>query len=193
MPTVLFKANAKCRHHIPKQKRRLTGIVKLSALRLGGAEMVRYSSGMTTRRGTLYAGYRYPAELIGYAVWRNKHWVWRAVDQAGFFLDVLVESRRDKKAAKRPLRKLLKKQGLAPRVLITHKLKGYAAAKREIISGVEHRQHKGLNDRGENSHQPTRRRERIMKRFKWFCCNFWSWPAGHLREVPVHPSSGWFT
>src|SRR6202040_1177607 len=57
-------------------------------------------------------------------------------------------------------------QGRAPRVLITDKLKSYAAAKREIMPGVEHRQHKGLNNRAENSHQPTRRRERIMKRFK---------------------------
>jgi putative transposase len=64
------------------------------------------------------------------------------------------------------LRKLLIKQERAPRVLITDKLKSYAAAKREIMPGVEHRQHKGLNNRAENSHQPTRRRERIMKRFK---------------------------
>jgi putative transposase len=95
----------------------------------------------------------------------KKHWLWRAVDQAGFVLDVLVQTRRDKKAAKRLLRKLLKKQGRAPRVLITDKLKSYAAAKREIMPGVEHRQHKGLNNRAENSHQPTRPRERIMKRF----------------------------
>jgi putative transposase len=84
----------------------------------------------------------------------------------GFVLDVLVQSRRDKKAAKRLLRKLLKKQGRAPRVLITDKLRSYAAAKREIIPGVGHRQHNGLNNRAENSHQPTRLRERIMKCFK---------------------------
>jgi putative transposase len=96
----------------------------------------------------------------------TKHWLWRAVDQEGFVLDVLVQSRRDKKAAKRLLRKLLKKQGRPPRVLITDKLRSYAAAKREIMPGVEHRQHKGLNNRAENSHQPTRRRERIMKRFE---------------------------
>ena len=90
----------------------------------------------------------------------KKHWLWRAVDQEGFVLDVLVQSRRDKKAAKRLFRKLLKKRGRAPRVLITDKLKSYAAAKREIMPGVEHRQHKGLNNRAENSHQPTRRRER---------------------------------
>jgi putative transposase len=96
----------------------------------------------------------------------TKHWLWRAVDQEGFVLDVLVQSRRDKKAAKRLLRKLLKRQLRAPRVLITDKLRSYAAAKREIMPGVEHRQHKGLNNRAENSHQPTRRRERIVKRFK---------------------------
>src|SRR5712671_5528329 len=80
----------------------------------------------------------------------KKHWLWRAVDQDGFVLDVLVQSRRDKKAAKRLFRKLLKEQGRAPRVLITDKLKSYAAAKREIMPGVEHRQHKGLNNRAEN-------------------------------------------
>jgi putative transposase len=96
----------------------------------------------------------------------KKHWLWRAVDQEGFVLDVLVQSRRDKKAAKRLLRKLMKKQGRSPRVLITDKLRSYGAAKREIMPGVEHRRHKGLNNRAENSHQPTRRRERIMKRFK---------------------------
>src|SRR4051812_14066045 len=73
---------------------------------------------------------------------------------------------RAKKAAKRLLRKLLKRQCRAPRVMITDKLKSYGAAKKEIMPGVEHRQHKGLNNRAENSHQPTRRRERQMKRFK---------------------------
>jgi putative transposase len=96
----------------------------------------------------------------------RKHWLWRAVDQHGAVLDILVQSRRNAKAAKRLLRKLLKKQGVAPRVMITDKLASYAAAKREVMPGVEHRQHKGLNNRAENSHQPTRRRERIMKRFK---------------------------
>jgi len=95
-----------------------------------------------------------------------KHWLWRAVDQDGIVLDILVQSRRDKQAAKRLLRKLLKKQARPPRVMVTDKLASYGAAKREIMPGVEHRQHKGLNNRTENSHQPTRRRERRMKRFK---------------------------
>jgi len=96
----------------------------------------------------------------------KKRWLWRAVDQDGVVLDILVQSRRDKQAAKRLLRKLLKKQRRAPRVLITDKLASDAAAKRAIMPGVEHRQHKGLNNRAENAHQPTRRRERQMKRFK---------------------------
>jgi putative transposase len=81
-------------------------------------------------------------------------------------LDILVQSRRNAKAAKRLLRKLLKRQCRSPRVMITDKLASYGAAKREIIPGVEHRQHRSLNNRAENSHQPTRRRERIMKCFK---------------------------
>jgi putative transposase len=94
------------------------------------------------------------------------HWLWRAVDQHGVVLDVLVQSRRDAKAAKRLLRKLLKRQGRAPRVVITDKLASYPAAKKDLMPGVERRRHKGLNNRAENSHQPTRRRERQMKRFK---------------------------
>jgi putative transposase len=96
----------------------------------------------------------------------QKHWLWRAVDQHGVVLDILVQSRRNATAAKRLLCKLLKKQGIAPRVMITDKLVSYGAAKREIMPSVEHRQHRGLNSRAKNSHQPTQRRERIMKRFK---------------------------
>src|SRR5216684_8622581 len=185
---------------------------------------------MTTSARTRYAGYRFPAQIIGHAVWlyfrfplglrmveellaargiivshetvrhwaRNfgqqfanqirrrlprlggkwhldevvleiggvKHWLWRAVDQTGVVLDVLVQRRRDKQAAKRLLRKLLKKQMRPLRVMITDKLASYAAAKREIMPAIEHRQHKGLNNRAGNSHQPTCRRERQMKQFK---------------------------
>src|SRR6201997_4473705 len=71
-----------------------------------------------------------------------KHWLWRAVDQTGIVLDVLVQSRRDKRAAKRLLRKLLRKQMRPARVVITDKLGSYGAAKREIMPGFEHRQHK---------------------------------------------------
>ena len=77
----------------------------------------------------------------------RKHWHWRAVDQHWVVLDILVQSRRNAKAAKRLLRKLLKKQGIAPRVMITDKLASYAAAKKAGRPGVEHRQHKGFSIR----------------------------------------------
>src|ERR671924_2191821 len=92
--------------------------------------------------------------------------LWRAVDQDGHVLDILVQSRRNKHAAKQFLRKLLKGLTYVPRVIITDKLKSYGAAKREILPSVEHRQHRHLNNRAENSHQPTRQRERRMQRFK---------------------------
>ena len=117
-------------------------------------------------RNTPRRGDKWHLDEVVITIAGKKHWLWRAVDQEGFVLDVVVQSRRDKKAAKRLFRKLLKGQGRAPRVLITDKLRSYASAKREIMPGVEHRQHKGLNNRAENAHQPTRRRERIMKRFK---------------------------
>ncbi len=96
----------------------------------------------------------------------KRSYLWRAVDQEGNVLDILVQSRRNKKAAKKFFKKLLKGLQYAPRVIITDKLKSYAAAKKEILPNVEHRQHKYLNNRAENSHQPTRERERRMQRFK---------------------------
>src|SRR4051795_10346760 len=118
------------------------------------------------RRRLPRAGDKWHLDEVEVKIAGQKHWLWRAVDQDGFVLDVLVQSRRDKRAAKRLLRKLLKKQGRAPRVMITDKLASYSAAKGEVMPSVEHRRHKGLNNRAENSHQPTRRRERQMKRFK---------------------------
>src|SRR5918996_4424901 len=118
------------------------------------------------RRRLPAAGDKWHLDEVVIRIAGQKHWLWRAVDQHGVVLDILVQSRRNAKAAERLLRKLLKKHGKAPRVMITDKLASYAAAKRVVMLGVEHRQHKGLNNRAENSHQPTRRRERIMKRFK---------------------------
>ena len=96
----------------------------------------------------------------------KKHWLWRAVDQDGFELDILLQSRKNKQAAKRFFKKLLKGLCYAPRVIITDKLQSYGAAKKEILPGVEHRQHKRLNNRAENSHQPTRQQEKLRRRFK---------------------------
>jgi putative transposase len=94
------------------------------------------------------------------------HYLWRAVDQNGDILDILVQSRRDKKAAKKFFRKLLKGLRYVPRVIITDKLKSYNAAKAELMSSVEHGQQKYENNRAENLHQPTRLREKVMRRFK---------------------------
>jgi putative transposase len=96
----------------------------------------------------------------------QRHYLWRAVDQDGHILDILVQRQRDKQAAKRCFRKLLKGLTYVPRVVITDKLNSYGAALREILPGVEHRQHRYLNNRAENAHPPTRQRERRMQRFK---------------------------
>ncbi|MEV7864370.1 IS6 family transposase [Streptomyces hirsutus] len=91
---------------------------------------------------------------------------WRAVDADGTVLDILVQSRRDKAAARRFFRTLLKKTCSMPRVIVTDKLRSYGAAHREVMPLVEHRCHQGLNNRAGNSHQPTRQRERAMKGFR---------------------------
>ena len=96
----------------------------------------------------------------------RKFWLWRAVDDEGEVLDLLVQRRRDKAAAEKLMRKLLKKQGFAPDVLVTDKLRSYGAAKSEIGLSARHEQGLRKNNRAENSHQPTRRRERKMQRFK---------------------------
>src|SRR5918992_6065162 len=118
------------------------------------------------RRRLPCAGDKWPLDEVAIRIAGVQHRLWRAVDQTGMVLDVLVQSRRDKRAAERLLRKLLKRQRRAPRAMITDKLASYGAAKRDLMPGVEHRRRKGLNNRAENSHQPTRRQERQMKRFK---------------------------
>ncbi len=118
------------------------------------------------RRKLPAAGDKWHLDEVVLTIAGVKHWLWRAVDQTGTVLDILVQSRRDTQAAKRLLRKLIKRQCRAPRVMVTDKLPSYGAAKRAVMPSVEHRKHKGLNNRAENSHQPTRHRERQMKRFK---------------------------
>ena len=93
-------------------------------------------------------------------------YLWRAVDQNGDTLGVLVQKRRNAKAARRFLRQLLKGLGYAPRAIVTDKLSSYAAACSATMSAVEHRRGGRLNNRAENSHQPTRERERRMRHFK---------------------------
>ncbi|MEV0696117.1 IS6 family transposase [Streptomyces sp. NPDC050388] len=96
----------------------------------------------------------------------ERKYLWRAVDADGMVLDILVQSRRDTAAARHFFRTLLTKTGEVPRVIVTDKLRSCGTAHREVMPSVEHRSHKGLNNRAENSHQPTRQRERAMKGFR---------------------------
>ncbi|MCM2477737.1 IS6 family transposase [Rhizobium sp. CG5] len=153
-------------------------IVSHQTVRLWAEKFGRHFANDIRKRSAGRLGDKWHLDEVVITIGGRKHWLWRAVDQDGFVLDVLVQSRRNAKAAKRLMRKLLKAQGRAPRVMITDKLRSYGAAKREVMPGVEHRSHKGLNKWAENSHQPVRRRERIMKRFK---------SARHLqRFVSIH-------
>ncbi|KZY46118.1 transposase, partial [Roseovarius sp. HI0049] len=95
----------------------------------------------------------------------RKYWLWRAVDESGDVLDILVQPRRDAKAAKRFLARLIDRFG-KPRVVITDKLRSYCKPIRDLAPGADHRAHKGLNNRIEGSHRPTRKREKLMGRFK---------------------------
>jgi putative transposase len=107
----------------------------------------------------------------------EKRYLWRAVDQDGYVLDEIVQIHRNTKAARRLLTRLLRKQKRPPKRIITDKLGFYAAARRLVMPNVEHRSHKGLNNRAENSHVPIRKRQRVMHGFR-------SWP-GLQRFVPI--------
>ena len=96
----------------------------------------------------------------------RQQYLWRAVDEDGDVIDILVQSRRNQRAAERFFRKLLKGQGRTPRRLITDKLRSYAAAHRTVMPSVVHRTQQYENNRAELAHQPTRQRERHMRRFK---------------------------
>jgi putative transposase len=96
----------------------------------------------------------------------EKRYLWRAVDQDGYVLDEIVQIRRNTRAAKRLLERLLRKQGCPPKRMITDKLGSYGAVRREVMPNVNHRQHKRLNNRAENSHVPLRKRERAMQGFR---------------------------
>src|SRR3954467_15482085 len=96
----------------------------------------------------------------------KRMYLWRAVDHEGEVLDMLVQRRRDKQAALRLMRKLLRKQGFTPKLLITDKLGSYGAAFRHLGLTCPHEQGLRKNNRAENSHQVVRRRERKMQRFK---------------------------
>jgi len=124
----------------------------------------RYANALRRRRAR--PGDKWHLDEVFIQINGATHYLWRAVDQDGHVLDILVQARRDKRAAMNFLRTLLRRLQYVPRVLITDKLASYEAARRAVLPSVEHRRHKGRNDRAENSHQPTRVRERQMRRFK---------------------------
>ncbi len=110
----------------------------------------------TLRRRRPQPGDTWHLDEVFISINGTQHDLWRAVDQAGQVLDILVQPRRDKRTAVTFLRRLLKDREYGPRVVITDRLASYGAALRELLPSVEHRRHKGLNNRTENAHQPTR-------------------------------------
>ena len=123
-----------------------------------------YANGL--RRKSPRPGDRWHLDEVFLKINGRLHYLWRAVDQDGDVSDILVQSRRDKKAPKKFFRKLLKGLRYVPRTIITDRLRSYSAAKAEMLPSVEHCQQKYQNNRAENSHQLTRLRERVMRRFK---------------------------
>src|ERR671921_1892240 len=123
-----------------------------------------YAAGLRRRRSR--TGDKWHLDEVFLKINGVTHYLWRAVDQNGVVLDIPVQPKRDRFAAIRFFRRLLRATGRKPRVIITDKLRSYGAAKRVVMPGVAHRQHRYLNNRAENSHQPTRERERRMRRFK---------------------------
>jgi putative transposase len=118
------------------------------------------------RRRRAQTGDKWHLDEVVLTINGKHHYLWRAVDQHGHVLDILVQRRPNKQAAKRFFRKLLKGCQYMARVLITDKLASYSAAKQDVLPSVEHRQHKRAGNRAENSDQRTRQRERTMRGFK---------------------------
>jgi putative transposase len=123
-----------------------------------------YAAGLRKRRPR--TGDKWHLDEVFLKINGVRHYLWRAVDQNGVVIDILVQHKRDRFAAIRFFRKLLRATGHKPRVIVTDKLRSYGAAKRVVMPGVAHRQHRYLNNRAENSHQPTRERETRMRGFK---------------------------
>jgi putative transposase len=123
-----------------------------------------YAAGLRRRRARVSDKWHLDEVLL--KIKGNRYWLWRAVDKHGVVLDILIQQRRDQNAAETFLRRVLGTAESEPRVVITDKLASYPPALRRVLPTAEHRRHKGLNNRAENSHQPTRQRERAMRRFK---------------------------
>jgi putative transposase len=118
------------------------------------------------RRRRPRAGDKWHLDEVQLKIKGRKRWLWRAVDSDGLVLDILVQERRNREAAECFLRRVLAGEEQAPRVVVTDKLASYPPALRRVLPQTEHRRHKGLNNRAENSHRPVRKRERVLQRFK---------------------------
>lgn len=140
-------------------------VVSYETIRRWGQEFGSAYAGQLRRKKPSHRDIWHLDEVV-ISIGGRKHWLWRAVDQDGCVLDEIVQTRRNTKAATRLMIRLLKKQGLTPKRIITDKLRSYGAAKRQVMPEVEHRSHKGLNNRAENSHVPLRKRERMMQGFR---------------------------
>ena len=123
-----------------------------------------YARTLRRRRGRL--GDTWYLDEVFVKIQGRRRYLWRAIDQDGDLIDILVQSRRDRRAATRFFLKLLKDQGRVPRRLVTDKLRSYSAAHRTVRPSVVHSTRQYENNRAEASHQPTRQRERQMRRFK---------------------------
>ena len=123
-----------------------------------------YARRLRRRRGRM--GDTWHLDELFVKIQGRQQYLWRAVDEDGDTIDILVQSRRNRLAALRFFRKLLKGQGRVPRRLITDKLRSYPAACRTVMPSVVHCTDQYANNRAEVSHQPTRQRERQMRRFK---------------------------
>ncbi len=135
-----------------------------------------YARGLRRREGRL--GDTWFLDELFVTIQGKRQYLWRAVDQDGDVIDILVQPRRDRRAAERFFRKLLKGQGVEPVLLVTDKLRSYGAARRSTMPSVVHDTRQYANNRAEVSHQPTRQRERQMRRFKS--------PAQAQRFLSVH-------
>jgi putative transposase len=120
------------------------------------------------RQNRRRVGRRWHVDEVFIRIRGTLHYLWRAVDQNGQVVDILVQARRDRTAAERFFRHLLRKTDMAPHTVITDRLRSYSAALPRVLPRVRHRRGHWLNNRAENSHQPTRERERRMRRFKSF-------------------------
>ena len=127
-------------------------------------ETIRHARRLRRRRGRL--GDTWHLDEVFVTIQGRQQYLWRAVDEDGDVLDILVQAHRNRRAAVRFFRTLLKTQGRIPRRLITDQLRAYAAAGRTVMPSVVHVTDQYANNRAEVSHQPTRQRERQMRRFK---------------------------